>query len=85
MEKAGFGSRFIDWFLDGIFIGILAFVLSLVVGLIAGIAGSTDSGLLGLLSAALFFFLMFVSGDEARQDSQAIDADGRTHTGTAPG
>ncbi len=57
MEKAGFGSRFFAWFLDGIFIGILAFVLALVITLIAGIAGSTDSGLLGIISAALFFFL----------------------------
>ena len=53
MEKAGFAQRFIAWFIDGLAIGIIGGILLAIIGVVAGLGASSDSSILGFLTATL--------------------------------
>ena len=60
MEKASFITRFIALIIDNFMIGILATIVSFVTMPIIGMAGSSDSGLMGLIAGTLSIVLMVV-------------------------
>ena len=60
MEKAGFIGRFVAWLLDGFFMGVLALFTALILGGLAGLTASTESSLLGFISAGLTALLIIV-------------------------